>query len=52
MENYDSYKNLRQSHRVLCKYNRNLRYSRINMGQTMILSKFSGLKLHWGITNK
>lgn len=38
-----------QSKRLKCKNNSERRYSRITIGKELILSKFSGLRLQWGL---
>ena len=41
----------RQSRRVKCDRNSERRFSRVTLGQELILSKFSGLSMQWGINN-
>ena len=40
---------VKQSRRLKCKNNLERRFSRITLGKEIILSKFSGLRLQWGI---
>lgn len=44
-------KRRKQSRRWKCKNNRERRYSRINHGDNFLMSKFSGLRLQWGLNN-